>query len=244
MTAGSRDAHSGSTRPTTGPGHGRTNTILARRDSLDPRDRQVLCAVVCKCDAVPSIGLGGQRLKQQCVSGRLKLADALGDNQSPYKAEINYDMSKEPPAPIMDSGVVTRAHAYLPGWIQRYWPGGLGGYTPGIGSIRRPDVVIVNAPSLPPTQDNIKNVVEIKFPPDSINRKQTRAYARIAGDPAKVVNMKPSDCGCSADQPKQSSSAVSKSSSLTLQGLASPGLEEQLGSHLAPVPPPPSLPLP
>lgn len=171
MTAGSRDAHSGSTRPTTGPGHGRTNTIRARRDSLDPRDRQVLCAVVCKCDAVPSIGLGGQRLKQQCVSGRLKVADAMGDYRSPYKAEINYDMSRDPPAPIMDSGMPTKAHAYLPGWIRKHWAGGLGGYTPGIGNIRRPDVVIVNDASLAPIQGNIKSVVEIKFPPDRHSRK-------------------------------------------------------------------------
>ncbi|WP_334006362.1 hypothetical protein [Burkholderia gladioli] len=107
---------------------------------------------------MPTIGADGQKLKQQCVSGRLKAADAIGDHQSPYKAEINYDMSRDPPAPIMDSRIVTKAHDYLPGWIQKYWPGGLDSYTPGVGNIRRPDVVIVNDPSLPPTQDNLKSV--------------------------------------------------------------------------------------
>ena len=32
---------------------------------------------------------------------------------------------------------------------------------------RRPDVVIVKDPNLPPTQDNIKHVVEIKFGTDT-----------------------------------------------------------------------------
>ncbi|SDI45321.1 VRR-NUC domain-containing protein [Paraburkholderia phenazinium] len=60
-------------------------------------------------------------------------------------------------------------------------------YTPGEGDIRRPNVVIVNNPSLPPTQDNIKNVVEIKFPPDKVDLKQQAAYEEIAGEPDKSV---------------------------------------------------------
>jgi hypothetical protein len=180
----------------TGAGDGRTNMVRLRRTTLDPLDRQMLCSAICKCDAMPTIGAAGQNLKQQCVSGRLKAADALGGNQSPYKAEINYDMSREPPAPIMDSGIATKAHAYLPGWIQKYWPGGLSRYEPGIGNIRRPDVVVVNDPSRPPTQDNIKSVVEIKFPGDTLSRGQRSAYAQIAGDASKVAVLGPDTCGC------------------------------------------------
>nr|WKF57743.1 hypothetical protein HUO10_002236 [Paraburkholderia busanensis] len=222
----------------TGQGDGRTNQVHLRRNSLDAQDRQALCAIICKCNAMPTIGVDGQRLKQQCVSGRLKAADALGDHQSPYKAEINYDMSRDPPAPIMNSGTSTKAHDYLPGWIQKYWPGGLGGYTPRVGNIRRPDVVIVNDPSLPPTQDNIKNVVEIKFPPDRRDSKQQEAYARIAEDSGKVAVMEPSDCGCSdgdGTKPTRSTSRVTSSD-----------LDEALGTgfgsymHGTPPPMPPS----
>lgn len=53
----------------------------------------------------------------------------------------------------------------LPGWISKYWdedpehpP-----FKPGKGMIRRPDVIIVQNPNRPPTQDNIKQVVEMKF---------------------------------------------------------------------------------
>jgi hypothetical protein len=148
---------------------------------------------------MPSVGVGGQKLRQQCVSGRLKAADALSGNMSPYKAEVNYDMSREPPAPIMDSGIATRVHDYLPGWIQKYWPGGLGGYTPGVGNIRRPDVVVVRNSSLPPTQDNLKSVVEVKFPGDTFSAAQRDAYERIAGSADKVEEMAPDSCGCSED---------------------------------------------
>lgn len=221
-----------------GPGDGQTNTVRLRPNSLDPQDRQAICSAICKCNSMPSIGAKGQTLKQQCVSARLKAADALTDNQSPYKPEVNYDMSKEPPAPIMDSGIVTKTHEYLPGWIQKYWPGGLNGYAPGVGNIRRPDVVVVNDPSSAPTQDNIKNVVEIKFPPDTLDRKQQDAYSRIAGDPDKVVAMSPSDCGCSDDRQEQA--AASTSAAAQLGKLFSQGLNGYLHGGL----PPPPVPLP
>ncbi len=57
--------------------------------------------------------------------------------------------------------------------------------------VRRPDVVIVNDPTKPPTQDNIKQVVEIKFPPDKMDERQELAYIRIAGDETKLVEMGP-----------------------------------------------------
>jgi len=65
--------------------------------------------------------------------------------------------------------------------------------------IRRPDVVIVKDPSKPPTQDNIKQVVEMKFPPDQRNENQAKAYGKIAGDENKVVEMQSTDCDCSQE---------------------------------------------
>ncbi|EJL06220.1 hypothetical protein Pchl3084_2559 [Pseudomonas chlororaphis subsp. aureofaciens 30-84] len=68
-----------------------------------------------------------------------------------------------------------------------------------VGEARRPDVVIVKDPKKPPTQDNIKQVVEMKFPPDPPDRKQARAYEKIAGDERKLVEMKSTDCDCSQE---------------------------------------------
>ncbi|PBQ13745.1 hypothetical protein CCL09_23290 [Pseudomonas congelans] len=70
--------------------------------------------------------------------------------------------------------------------------------------VRRPDVVIVNDPTKPPTQDNIKQVVEIKFPPDKMDERQELAYIRIAGDETKLVEMGPGDCDCNQSEPNSS----------------------------------------
>lgn len=227
---------------TMGPGKGTTNAVRLRPNALDAQDRQALCSTICKCNAMPSVGSKGQMLKQQCVSGRLKAADALANHQSPYKAEVNYDMTQDPPAPIMDRGIVTKTHDYLPGWIQKYWPGGLRDYTPGIGNIRRPDVVIVRDASQPPTQDNLKNVVEIKFPPDAVDLKQQAAYEEIAGEPNKVVTIGPSDCGCAGNENAETESSSAPSFSSQLGKLFSQGLNNYLHGGL-PAPPVP-LPVP
>ena len=47
--------------------------------------------------------------------------DKILQHRSPFKPEVNYDMTKEPPAPIMDSGMDTKAHDWLPGFIKKWW---------------------------------------------------------------------------------------------------------------------------
>lgn len=219
MTGYANDPTSGSMLP----GQGKTNIVKLSPLNLDPKDKAVLCKAICVCSTQPDTGKDGQNLKQQCVSRNLRTLDSSMGYLSPYKPEINYRMDTDPPQPITDSAIATKAHDWLPGWIQKYWPGGSAGYTPNTGMIRRPDVVIVNDPSLPPTQDNIKNVVEIKFPPDTASREQMDAYEQIAGDPGKVVTMGPKDCDCS-DEPQEQglSSKVSElgnSFADTLKGL-------------------------
>lgn len=180
---------------------GRTNPVGILDPKLDPQDKQVLCSAICYCSTTPNVSQNGRNLKQACVAQRLgELNEVLG-GRSPYRPEISYDMTKNPPQPIMDSHSGDSAHSWIPGWIKKYWqqdperpP-----FKPGRGMIRRPDVVIVKDPSKPPTQDNIKQVVEMKFPPDPPNRAQTDAYAVIAGSKNKVAGMKSTDCDCSQE---------------------------------------------
>jgi VRR-NUC domain len=185
---------------------GTTTVVKMSRPDIDSQDKKVLCWALCQCDKAPNIGKDGQQLKQACVSEMLKAVDKQLGHKSPYKQEINYDMTKNPPEPIMDSGVPTKGHDWLPGWIEKHWP--TKPYTPGEGLIRRPDVVIVNDPSKPPTQDNIKQIVEMKFPPDEISERQARAYQAIAGDPKKLEALKPSDCDCDQSGPEPPSTPV------------------------------------
>jgi hypothetical protein len=86
--------------------------------------------------------------------------------------------------------------------------------------IRRPDVVIVNEVTKPPTQDNIKQIVEIKFPPDKRNARQHAAYMQIAGDENKLLVMGPEDCNCDRSDPEPSKIPVEQlGKAATIAGL-------------------------
>ena len=170
---------------------------IASEDKLDPQDKEVLCKAICYCNTTPNKGKAGNNQYQSCVSERLKELDRFLGHQSPYKPEVNYDMHKNPPEPVMDKGVLTKVHDYLPGWIKKYWEKDKGyPYEAGEGMIRRPDVIIVKDPTKPPTQDNIKQVVEIKFGADVFDRDTKEDYARIAGSEHKVKQLDADECDC------------------------------------------------
>ncbi|KQQ45060.1 nuclease [Duganella sp. Leaf126] len=184
---------------------GTTTVVKINRPNVDFVDKKVLCSAICKCKDDPGIGTDGRSLKQSCVSKQIRGLDAVLEHRSPYKPEVNYDMTKQPPEPIMDSAVDTKPHDWLPGFIKKHWEADHGSpYLKGAGMVRRPDVVIVNDPSKPPTQDNIKQVVEIKFPPDKIDKPQEDAYVQIAGSDNKLVVIGPESCDCSQPEPKPS----------------------------------------
>ncbi|MCP1603227.1 VRR-NUC domain-containing protein [Pseudomonas citronellolis] len=180
---------------------GQNNPLNILEPKLAPQDKKVLCSAICYCSSTPNVSQDGKNLKQACVAQRLGELDEILQGRSPYKPEVSYDMTKNPPQPILDSQTGTGAHGWIPGWISKYWnedpehpP-----FKPGKGMIRRPDVVIVNDPKKPPTQDNIKQVVEMKFPPDPHNKEQAQDYGKIAGDENKVIEMQSTDCDCSQE---------------------------------------------
>jgi hypothetical protein len=174
---------------------GTATVVKVGRPKPNPVDKKVLCSAICKCKDQPGTGTDGRSLKQACASGRLRALDDLLKHRSIYKPEVNYDMTKAPPAPVMDSQTETKSHECLPGWIKKWWdtPDERGAqrppFKPGKGMVHRPDVVVVNDPVKPPTQDNIKQVVEIKFPPDKLSQDQQDDYATIAGGENKLVVM-------------------------------------------------------
>lgn len=179
--------------------------IRTGQPELDSQDKKVLCSAVCYCSATPNISQDGRNLKQACVAQRLGELDEILQKRSPYKPEVSYDMTKNPPQPILDSQTGSSPHGWIPGWIRKYWdedpehpP-----FKPGKGMIRRPDVVIVKDPTKPPTRDNIKQVVEMKFPPDPPDDVQTDNYTKITGDDKKVVLLHSTNCDCN-QQDKES----------------------------------------
>ncbi|WP_437946576.1 type VI secretion system tip protein TssI/VgrG [Sorangium sp. So ce296] len=135
---------------------------------LTPEEGAV-CGFICRCKE--------ERLRQQCVTRHIRALEDASAHSSPLKAEVPYDMSKDPPEPIMSKNDPRRATRSSPK-----------------GS-RIPDVVVVKDGTKPPTQDNIKEVIEVKFPPDKLKDLQRADYVVIAGR-APFVELGPERCGC------------------------------------------------
>lgn len=133
-------------------------------------EHATICMAICSCET------------QWCVSKKLWALDAACNFKSTIKAEVPYDMSTSPPQPYMSKTNPQRATRRRPA------------------DSRIPDVVITKDGSKPPTQDNIAEVVEIKYPGDSWKPGQERAYQRIAGT-APLTQMGPEECGCGSKQP-------------------------------------------
>ncbi len=164
-------------------------------------DLERLCEILCTCNSAPASSSSGESdLRQHCVTLALQALDNPPQyNQSRMKPEISYDMTQSPPSPLMSrsgNGLAPSAH-----WQTRARQ--IPGYQSGTGMVRRPDVVIVRNPSLPPTQGNLAAVVEMKFPGDPRNPNQIKAYEKIAGgDPDRVVELDVNECRCNNSEPE------------------------------------------
>jgi hypothetical protein len=157
-------------------------------------ERGLLCEAFCFCaylggnDACMNAVLGDLR-----TSGRERAYDPRFPGILP---QVAFRMEPPPPQPIM-SGIHSQrwgdgfgGTAELP---SSYWSWGS----------RRPDVITLWDPTLPPTRDNIKEVYECKFKnrfgiPDIWRDGQEAAYRQIS--PSGDVNVLTEEaCGCVQD---------------------------------------------
>ncbi len=148
-------------------------------------EKIVLCKAMCACERAWEASGGTGPNRQNCVAKTLWNYDDAFGHQSTIKAEVPYDMSQDPPAPIMSR--------HFPSRPTRRNPGGS----------KIPDVVIVKDPTKPPTQDNIKRIVEMKFPRDKRPLNQMDDYRKIAGDDDLVEEMTLEDCNCKEEEPEK-----------------------------------------
>jgi hypothetical protein len=109
-----------------------------------------------------------------------------------YKAEVSFDMNRNPPIPFLSSSLraegSNRRHTVNP------FPKGLSK-----GYLRRPDLIIVKDKETRwpgraaadhdgvPHGDNLARVVEIKFPGDYLEWRQEQAYQDISGGPIRFT---------------------------------------------------------
>lgn len=189
-------------------------TGAARNQLMEEVDKKMLCALLCCCSRDPNISPSGRQAFQSCVSGTLARAQQDMGGDSRFKPEVSYNMRTYPPEPMMERGLLggltttpipwnSGGNAHINNRIERDFPG----VRPEHGrNTRRPDVVIVHDPSQPPTQDNIANVVEMKFPGDSYGEDQLRAYQDIAG--GDIIELDVDTCGCNDDDTTQEQVAL------------------------------------
>jgi hypothetical protein len=126
-------------------------------------------------------------LRQVTMSGLIRADEAFFDYLWYYKAEVSFDMPdsmKGVPKPFLSqtSKDLNRRHHLTP-----FPKGGRKGH------LRRPDLIIVKDKNIrwpgraatnhenQPHPDNLRRVVEIKFPKDNFAEKQMIAYEQIAG---------------------------------------------------------------
>ena len=179
-------------------------------------DDKLFCAVMCCCKKGASVGAANQSLKQQCVDDVFTAADEDLGWKSRYKSEISYVMnpasSPGQPMPLMSqtSGIPTKPTDYWQGRARQQ----LGTqWIPGTGMIRRPDIVVVDNPALPPVGSNVERVVEMKFDGDVSDPAASLGYEQIAGgDPTKFSILRaggapqPGEqppCDCDSDENKR-----------------------------------------
>jgi type VI secretion system secreted protein VgrG len=160
------------------PQNGRRLPVLGWiQYGVDP-ERAIICRAICACDGAHN---GTQRVSQWCVTLALWEYDKANNNQSTIKAEVPFDMSKNPPVPIMSKTDPTRSkHKKDAGTVA-------------------PDVIVVYDGTKPPTQDNIKKVYEIKFGKDVLYSEQRETYKEVAKN-AEFEVLTPGDCGCEKEE--------------------------------------------
>ncbi|WP_322083534.1 VRR-NUC domain-containing protein [Burkholderia sp. BCC1972] len=236
---------SGGYSPGSSPGgmspSGQTTQVGVSAAKLSPKDRKVLCHTFCECRRIGVATKAGTIQRQRCVEMRLGLPNEVSKMQTgvptEYRPEQPYDMTTDPPEPIMDYEDPLEPNTGIRQWIKDKWPSKGKKYEKG--DVRRPDVVIVNDPAQPPVQSNIKTVVEMKFPGDTYGPDQEDDYIEIAGGPSKFVHLGAADCGCGDDDGQ-------KKTSRSRQTASQSDLDELYGTSPSvpgapPLPPPPQL---
>jgi hypothetical protein len=154
------------------------------------------------------------KLQQNCVATLFQSLDAASDYRSWVKAEVSFDMDgykagfknigdkvNGRPQPLMSRTTPTKPLRWKWGVIshigRRKNPTlSQPTFTAKGASLRRPDIVVVRNPAMPPVESNIAMIYEMKFdePP---NRRQLRVYQKIVNnDETRVEVIEVKDCHC------------------------------------------------
>lgn len=181
------------------PLHAAATCVVATQYKAQCTDdaKNEVCLLVCCCDKFP-YQPKKYKLKQLCVD---RLMVAKKTNERGILPEVPFNMTKTPPEVIRDSS--GNIMSSIPRWRKIFTGEEREGWLKTYGEdkskkpIRIPDVVVLDKPNGSITQDNIKKIYEIKFPPDDWKEGQKEDYQEIAGKPLeKVEKIGPEECNC------------------------------------------------
>ncbi|MGL4666991.1 MAG: hypothetical protein ACRCWR_03575, partial [Saezia sp.] len=190
----------------------------------DAKDLWYLCQKIDYANANPITRADGGLLRQRVVTIMIQRDNAFLRYNFPWTAEVGYDMTTDPPSPIMSlqepwrpstfplsqyQRIIDRYMASMPTSVKIEQPlvtlteleeQLLHPEEKRTGLMRIPDVLslkdcmMAGCPAKY-SKDNINSVIEIKFPGDQLSRKQRQAYELIAGDANNFRLMRTERCG-------------------------------------------------
>ena len=168
----------------------------------------IVCATLCTCHAL--------RMKMACF--KLTLASPSrakpfwgGPETTVWDSRFFPGLYIEPSfGPVGPKGKPTGEWEVIPSKAKSRWtdakgkpltlPAGEPIPRPGGGAVlpgsKRPDVVVARDPQKVLTRDNIKEIIEVKFPPDDWGKGQKEAYEKLLPEGATLRVADPEECGC------------------------------------------------
>lgn len=165
-------------------------------------------------------------LMQVVVSGIIHAEEKFANDYWLYKAEVSFDMTPvklgEAPKPFLSYGKDNSDKSPSRRHSRNYFPTGA---IPGL--LRRPDVIIVKNRMIRwpgraaadhdgvPHPDNLRRVVEIKFPGDALGEEQELAYLLIAGGKDRFSVLDVNDCDGELERAKARAKSQAQTSTST-----------------------------
>lgn len=163
-----------------------------------------LCAIFCCCNANPIIkGKKRKGYKQICADAMLRACKA---EDAGVLGSVPYDMGETPPKPISRPNYRART-AFVYQYKDRDVELIPSERIPLKGKVRIPDIVVVKDRTRLPTQNNIAQIYDFKFPGDRWRENQKEDYQKIQGkEYPKVEALDEENCMCSGRNDDKSDS--------------------------------------
>jgi hypothetical protein len=179
--------------PMTNNGNGPNSAAVAELQAttgvavaITPEELETICNAICDCDAKGE--------KTDCVMKELTKGPP---NHIPKHKHIHceqsYNMTTTPPSLIKSTSLRSPSGVSISSNVFGAM-GKMSGFPRG--SMRRPDIVLTNHAGRLAQGSNVRQVVDIKFPPDDWRDGQRQAYQKLNPNAPEPIALGPDECKC------------------------------------------------